>query len=252
MLKTRVIPCLLLKNGGFVKTVRFSHPNYLGDPRNIVRIFNEKEVDEIVLLDITATVENRKPDFSLIREIVSEAFMPLGYGGGIRSIEDIKSLFKIGIEKVIINNFAVEKPEFIREASERFGSQSIVSAIDVKNSLFGKYHVFSHSGRKKSILSPEQHAKRMEELGAGEIILNSIDRDGTMVGYDLELIKRVSSAVSIPVIASGGAGKLLHFKDAVEAGASAVAAGSLFVYQGVHKAVLINYPTQEELKEYLT
>jgi cyclase len=252
MLKTRVIPCLLLKNGGFVKTVRFSHAKYLGDPRNIVRIFNEKEVDEIVLLDITATVENRKPDFSLISEIVSEAFMPLGYGGGIRSIEDIKSLFKIGIEKVIINSFAVEKPEFIREAAERFGSQSIVAAIDVKKNLFGKYHVYSHSGRKKSILSPEQHAKSMEELGAGELILNSIDRDGTMVGYDLELIKRVSSAVSIPVIASGGAGNLRHLKEAVEAGASAVAAGSLLVYQGVHNAVLINYPTQEELKEYLT
>ncbi len=252
MLKTRVIPCLLLKNGGFVKTVRFSNPKYLGDPRNIVRIFNEKEVDEIVLLDITATIEKRKPDFNLISEIVSEAFMPIGYGGGIRSIDDIKNLFKIGIEKVIINSYAVEKPEFIREASERFGSQSIVAAMDVKRNLFGKYYIYSQSGKEKINSQLELHSKRMEELGAGELLLNSIDRDGTMSGYDIELIRKISSVVSIPVIASGGAGQLKHFKEATVAGASAVAAGSMLVYQGVHKAVLINYPTQQELKEYLS
>jgi cyclase len=252
MLKTRVIPCLLLKDGGFVKTVRFSQPCYLGDPRNIVRLFNEKEVDELVILDIDATREKRKPYFDLIRDIVSEAFMPIGYGGGITTIEDIKLLFKIGVEKVVINTKTVNKPELIREASDLFGSQSIVTSIDVKKNLFGKYKVCNESGKKKSSISLVEHAKAMEQLCAGEIIINSIDRDGMMGGYDLELIKSVASNVSIPVIALGGAGKLEHFRDAVKAGASAVSAGSMFVYQGVHKAVLVNYPTQEELKEYLS
>ncbi len=251
MLKTRVIPCLLLKDGGFVKTVRFSQPRYLGDPRNIVRLFNEKEVDELVILDIDATREKRKPYFDLVRDIVSEAFMPIGYGGGITTIEDIKQLYKIGVEKVVINTQAVKKPEFIREASVRFGSQSIVASIDVKKNLFGKYKVCTESGRKKCNVSPVEHAKAMEECGAGEIILNSIDRDGLMEEYDIELIKSVTSNVSIPVIALGGAGELKNFREAVNAGASAVSAGSMFVYQGVHKAVLINYPTQKELKEYL-
>ncbi|OGU17162.1 MAG: imidazole glycerol phosphate synthase subunit HisF [Ignavibacteria bacterium GWB2_35_12] len=251
MLKTRVIPCLLLKEGGFVKTARFSKPRYLGDPRNIVRLFNEKEVDEIVILDIDATRDKRKPYFDLVRDIVSEAFMPIGYGGGITTIEDIKLLFKIGVEKVVINTQAVNKPEFISEASERFGSQSIVASIDVKKNLFGKYKVCIESGRKKCSVSPVEHAKAMEDSGAGEIIINSIDRDGTMEGYDIELIKSVASNVSIPVIALGGASKLEHFRDAVNSGASAVSAGSMFVYQGVHKAVLINYPTQDELKGYL-
>lgn len=252
MLKTRVIPCLLLKDGGFVKTVRFSKPRYLGDPRNIVRLFNEKEVDEIVILDIDATREKREPYFDLISDIVSEAFMPIGYGGGITTIEDIKQLYKIGVEKVVINSQTVNKPEFIREASDLFGSQSIVASIDVKKNMFGKYKVCTESGRKKSSVSPVEHAKAMEQLGAGEIIINSLERDGTMEGYDLELIKSVASSVSIPVIALGGAGNLEHFRDAVKAGASAISAGSMFVYQGVHKAVLINYPTQEELKEYLS
>jgi cyclase len=251
MLKTRVIPCLLLKDGGFVKTVRFSKPRYLGDPRNIVRIFNEKEVDEIVILNIDATLQKREPYYDLLKDIVSEAFMPIAYGGGIKTIEDIKQLYKIGIEKVVINSQAVNKPEFILEASERFGSQSIVASIDVKKDLFGKYRVYYESGKKITSISPVEHIKRMEKLGAGEIILNSIDRDGTMEGYDKELIKTVASIVSIPVIALGGAGKLEHFREAMNAGASAVSAGSMFVYQGVHKAVLINYPTQEELKEYL-
>ncbi|TAL68331.1 MAG: glycosyl amidation-associated protein WbuZ [Bacteroidetes bacterium] len=251
MLKTRVIPCLLLKDGGFVKTINFSKPGYLGDPRNIVRLFNEKEVDEIVILDIEATRKKREPYFELLKDIVSEAFMPIAYGGGIKTIDDIKQLYKIGIEKVVINSQSVKSPEFIKDASDRFGSQSIVVSIDVKKNLFGKFNVYIESARKNSKLSPNEHAKRMEEFGAGEIILNSIDKDGMMEGYDLKMINTVASAVSIPVIALGGAGKLEHFRDAVNAGASAVSAGSMFVYQGIHKAVLINYPAQEELKEYL-
>ncbi|MBI5324875.1 MAG: imidazole glycerol phosphate synthase subunit HisF [Ignavibacteriae bacterium] len=251
MLKTRVIPCLLLKDGGFVKTVRFSKPRYLGDPRNIVRLFNEKEVDEIVILDIDATREKREPYFDLLNDIVSEAFMPIAYGGGIKSIEEIKQLYKIGIEKVIINTHAANNTAFIREASEIFGSQSIVISIDAKKNLFGKYKVYTVSGRVNTNISPVEHAKRMEEFGAGEVILNSIDRDGMQEGYDIELLNSVASKVTIPVIALGGAGKLEDFQSALKAGASAVSAGSMFVYQSVHKAVLINYPAQKELKEYL-
>lgn len=251
MLKTRVIPSLLLQDGGFVKTIKFSKPSYLGDPRNIIRIFNEKEVDEIVILDIDATKEKRRPYFDLLKDIVSEAFMPIAYGGGIKTIEDIKNLYKIGIEKVVINSHAVNEPLFIKEASDKFGSQSIVISIDVKKNLFSNYKVLIESCRKKTNYSPVELALMMEEYGAGEIILNSIDRDGTMEGYDLELIKSVASSVSIPVIALGGAGKMEDLRDAINVGASAVSAGSIFVYQGIHKAVLINYPSQEELEEYL-
>lgn len=253
MLTTRVIPCLLLRNQGLVKTVKFKDPKYVGDPINAVRIFNDKEVDELLFLDITATVDRRTPRYKVISEIASECFMPLAYGGGIRSIEDIRQVLAVGVEKVCINTHAVDDPEFIRTAADIFGSQSIVVSIDVKKTLFGKYEVFTNSGSKASNLDPLSHAVRMEQMGAGEIFLNSIDRDGTMTGYDLELTRRVTAAVGIPVIACGGAGTVAHFRDAVkQGGASAVSAGSMFVFHGKHRAVLISYPDQAELRQAFT
>lgn len=251
MLATRVIPCLLLKDRGLVKTVKFKDPTYVGDPINAVKIFNEKEVDELVFLDITATIEQRPPRLKVISEIASECFMPLCYGGGVRNVEDIREIFKLGVEKVSINSCAVENPFFIREAADIFGSQSIIVSIDFKRSFLGKYEVYIHGGRKATRLDPVEFAVRMQEMGSGELFLNSIDRDGTMLGYDLDLIKRVTGAVNIPVIASGGAGKMRDFSNAVSAGASAVAAGSMFVFHGKHRAVLINYPSYDELREAL-
>ena len=231
MIKIRVIPCLLLRNLGLVKTVKFKNPKYLGDPINIIKIFNDKEVDELFFLDITATVENRKPPFNLIAQVASECFMPLCYGGGVRSLEDMKVLFSLGVEKVSVNSYAVEHPTFVKAASDLFGSQSIIISMDVKTNRLGKYEVFTYSGKKATSLDPVKFALQMEKQGAGEILLNSIDRDGMMQGYELELIRRVSGAVSIPVVACGGAGRVQHLGEAVEkGGASAAAAGSLFVF----------------------
>jgi len=249
MLKTRVIPCLLLRNQGLVKTVKFKEPKYLGDPINIVKLFNDKEVDELLFLDITASVENGKPPIELLSQIASECFMPLGYGGGIRNLQDIKEIFSVGIEKVTLNTYAIENPTFVREAADVFGSQSIVVSMDVKKSIWGKYELFTHGGRTGTKKEPVGFAVLMEEMGAGELIVNSIDRDGTMQGYDIALVKKVTEAVGIPVIASGGAGKIADFAQAVhEGGASAVAAGSFFVFHGPHRAVLINVPTPDELE----
>jgi imidazole glycerol-phosphate synthase subunit HisF len=248
MSRTRVIPCLLLRNRGLIKTIRFGDATYLGDPINVVRIFNDKEVDELIFLDSTATTEKRAPSFKYLHEIASECFMPLGYGGGIRTLEDIKALLKLGMEKVCINSYAVEKPAFIRAAADFAGSQSVVVSIDARKRRQGQYEVFTQSGRKATGVDPVRLAVELEKQGAGELLLNSIDRDGTMQGYDLELIRKVTSAVGIPVVACGGAGRIEHLGEAVrEGGASAVAAGSIFVFQGPHRAVLISYPTQQEL-----
>lgn len=245
MLATRIIPCLLLSGLGLVKTVKFQDPKYVGDPRNAVKIFNEKEVDELVILDIKATLEGTRPRFELIREIVSEAFMPVAYGGGIRSVEDARSMLQLGVEKVVMNTAAVENPSLVRLAAKEFGSQSVVVCMDVRRSRSGRYELYTHGGRKNAKLDPVAFAHRMEESGAGEIMVNSIDRDGTMAGYDLELIRSVTGAVRLPVIACGGAGNLEDLRCAVsKGGASAVAAGSLFVFHGKHKAVLINYPVK--------
>lgn len=253
MLKARVTPCLLLKNRGLVKTIKFKDPKYIGDPINAVKIFNEKEVDELILLDITATTEKKGLQIRLISEIASECFMPLCYGGGICSIDDIREIFKLGIEKVSINTCAVENPLFIKSAADAFGSQSIVVSIDVKKDLFGKYEIFTQSGKKNTKLDPIKFIKQMENMGAGEILINSIDREGTMQGYDIDLIKKVAESVSIPVIVCGGAGKIEDFEEAVKkGGASAVAAGSLFVFYGPNRAILINFPTRQELKTVLS
>lgn len=249
MIATRVIPILLLKGEGLVKTVRFRDPMYVGDPRNVVKIFNEKEVDELVVLDIKATTEGYRPRLELIREIVSEAFMPVAYGGGIRTLVDAQEVLALGVEKIVLNSYAVENPSFVREASMSLGAQSVVVCLDVKKGLFGKYEVYSHGGGRRGKSDPVTFARTMEQMGAGELIVNSIDRDGTMTGYDLELVKAVAGAVMVPVIACGGAGTIEDFGKAVaEAGASAVAAGSMFVFHGRHRAVLVSYPDQKVLK----
>jgi len=252
MLKTRIMPCLLVSDGRLVKTVKFKNPAYVGDPVNAIKIYNEKEVDELILLDITATMEGRKPNFAFLSEVANECFMPLAYGGGIRDLDYIKRIFSLGIEKVAINSYAVENPAFIEKAATIFGSQSILLSLDVKKNVFGKYGVYTRGGRKGTSLDPVAWAVEAERLGAGEILLNSIDQDGTMEGYDIKLIKKVTDAVHIPVIACGGAGKLSDFKAAVaEGGASAVAAGSMVVYQGKNKGVLINFPSRGDLKNIL-
>jgi cyclase len=250
MLRTRVIPCLLLKNGGLVKTRGFAEPKYVGDPINAVKIFNEKEVDELVFLDISATPAGRAPSFELIRDIAAEAFMPFAYGGGVTSVEEVKRLVGLGAEKVVVNSAAVARPELVREAAEVVGSQSLVVAIDVKRSLLGRYEVVTHSGTRRSGLDPVAWAQQVESLGAGEILVNSVDRDGTMKGYDLALLRKVTGAVRVPVVACGGAGGLADLRAAVaEGGASAVAAGSLFVFHGKHRAVLITYPDYRDLEQ---
>jgi cyclase len=251
MLQIRVIPCLLLKGRGLVKTVRFMNPQYLGDPINAVKIFNDKKVDELIFLDILASREGSKPNLDLISDLAGECFMPFTYGGGVRDINTIEQLLKSGVEKVAINSFAVEDPTFIRTASRAFGSQSIIAAIDVKKNPWGRYDVYAYGGTRKTPWDAVEFAMLAEAIGAGEIFLNSIDRDGTMAGYDNELIQRVSAAVRIPVIASGGAGRIEDFGKAVQAGASAVAAGSFFVYQDKNQSFLINVPSREELEKVL-
>ena len=251
MLRARVFPCLLLKNFSLVKTIKFESPKYIGDPINTVIIYNEKEVDEIAFLDITATIENRKPNFQFISEIASECFMPFAYGGGISTLEDIEKTISLGAEKAIINTHAIKNPSFIRDAANLFGSQSIIVAIDVKKNPLGEYKVYSHSEKKVTDFDSIRFAVQMEALGAGEIFLNSVDRDGTMEGYDTDLIKKVSEKLTIPLVACGGAGKIEDIGNAVRAGASAAAAGSMFIYQGKNRSVLINFPTQGELKKVL-
>jgi cyclase len=245
-----VIPCLLLRGTGLVKTIRFSDARYVGDIVNAVRIFNEKEVDEIVVLDIEAHL-GKGINFQLISEVASECFMPMCYGGGVTSVEQMKRLFNSGIEKVSINTALHENPKLLEAGARQFGSQSLVAAIDVKKGLLGRYSVVSHGGKRKQTSDVVAYAKLVERAGAGEIFLNSVDRDGTMQGYDLELVQRVTQAVRIPVIVSGGAGKVTDFAAARRAGASAVAAGSMFVFHGPHRAVLIQYPERRELEQCL-
>lgn len=252
MLTTRVIPSLLLKGSGLVKTTGFKNPVYIGDPINAIKIFNAKEVDELVVLDITASKEGRGPAFDTIRDITNECFMPLSYGGGIRTVEDMRNILKAGIEKVIINHAALTNPNLIKQAAAEFGSQAVLVSIDVKKSLWGGPQVYSSSVAKIPEKDPVRWARMVEELGAGEIYLTSVDCEGTMKGYDLKLIEAVSQAVGIPVIASGGAASVEDFQKAKrQGGASAVAAGAMFVFQGPHRAVLITYPSRETLESYL-
>lgn len=240
--RIRVIPVLLLKDGGLVKSVKFKNYQYVGDPINAVKIFNEKEADELCMLDIFAYKDDEGPDFERIKEIVSEAFMPLSYGGGIRNIEDAKKLFYLGVEKLVINREFHNNPDLVTEISEIFGIQSVSVSIDYKKNLFGKNIVYIENGRKSTNKTPEEVAKSAASYGAGEIILNNINHDGVYCGYDIITLKKVVANVDIPVIVLGGAGSLNDFKLAINNGASAVAAGSMFVFQRPNQAVLISYP----------
>jgi cyclase len=251
MLRTRVMPCLLLERGRLVKTVKFDNASYVGDPINAIRIYNDKEVDDLLVLDIGAGPGGAAIDLELMGRIASECFMPFTYGGGIRSLEQIKAVFAIGVEKIAVNRMALEDESFISRAADRFGSQSIVVSIDVRRPRFRPYEVFADRGRRPTGVRPVEFARRMERMGAGEILLNSIDRDGTMEGYDLELIKAVATSVGIPVIACGGAGRVSDLPAAVDHGAAAVALGSMAVYQGRQRAVLINFPSRDELRAAL-
>lgn len=250
MLKTRVIPVLLLQDGGLVKGEKFKKHKYVGDPINAVRIFNEKEVDELAFVDISATLEQRDPDYALIEDMASEAFMPIAYGGGVHSVRQVERLFRSGVEKIIINSEFSTQPQLIQDSSRIAGSQSIVVSIDVKKSLLGRYEVFTHNATRKTGEDPVTYARRAEDMGAGELILTAVDREGTGKGYDIELIEQVTRAVDIPVIAQGGAASLPDFQAAVHsAKASAVAAGAFFTFHGKHKAVLLTYPAYEELEK---
>jgi cyclase len=240
-MRPRVIPTLLLSGFGLVKTRKFADPVYVGDPTNAVRIFNSKEVDELMLLDIDASRSRRGPDFALLEEIAAEAFMPLGYGGGVASVGVMERLFRIGFEKVVINSAIYENPALLREAVACFGSQSVVASVDAKKDFLGRYRVVSRGG---TVRQPEDLSvvlQRVQDDGVGELILNSVDKDGMMLGYDIELVSRGADVLRIPLVALGGAGSTDDMKDALKAGASAVAAGSMFVFHGVHRAVLISY-----------
>ena len=250
MLRTRVIPCLLLRGTTLVKTVKFNKFEYIGDPLNTCRIFNELEVDEMTILDITASRENRGPDFKILEKLVSECFMPLSYGGGITSFEQAEKLFSIGFEKVVINSALFKTPELITQISSRYGSQSIIVSIDVSKSFLWGYEVYSHSGTKKQPVSLSEWTKKIEEMGAGEILLTSIDREGTWNGFDIALVKAVADSVRIPLIAHGGAGSINHIGEAIKSGnASAVGLGSMVVFQNKGMGVLVNFPDRKKLEE---
>ncbi|RYG88685.1 MAG: imidazole glycerol phosphate synthase subunit HisF [Alphaproteobacteria bacterium] len=252
MLRPRIIPCLLIHEGGLVKTVGFGDPKYVGDPINAVKIFNEKESDELVVLDIDATANGAEPDFKTIAHLAAECRMPLCYGGGVRTPAQAKRIVGLGVEKVAISSAAVERPELIAEIAAEVGRQSVVVVIDVKKRrLLGGYEVWTHNGKRNTKLDPIGFAQEMERQGAGEIVLNSIDNDGRMKGYDLALAEKLRAAVRIPITLLGGAGSLQDISAVIEKiGVVGVSAGSLFVFKGQFRAVLINYP-QPDAKETL-
>jgi len=252
VLQKRVIPCLLLHKGGLYKTQKFKKPTYIGDPINAIKIFNEKEVDELMFLDIDASVENKEPNYKMIEDIASECFMPLCYGGGVKTIEQMKKIYALGVEKISLSSQAVLNPILIKEAANIFGNQSVIVTIDIKKDLWGKGKVFINNGKKNTKLDPFEFVKKVEALGAGEVVINSVDCDGAMQGFDIELLKQIKKHTTIPVIALGGAGKLEHIKEVFESSnVDAVACGSMFVYQGVLKGVLISYPPYEKIQELL-
>jgi cyclase len=244
----RIIPCLLLRNNGLVKTVKFKDSTYIGDPVNTVKIFNEKEVDEIFFLDIDATRLKKEPPYELIQNIASECFMPFAYGGGIHSLQQIERIIKSGAEKIIINTQAFLEKSFLKEAVHQFGSSTIAVSVDVKKEFLKGNIVYIKGGTQSTGEDPVDYAREIENAGAGELLINSIDRDGVMGGYDIELIKSISNSIKIPIIACGGAGSLDDFGLAVkQGGASAAAAGSFFVFHGKRRAVLITYPSYSEI-----
>jgi cyclase len=253
MLKSRITPCLLVHNKGLVKTVQFKEGKYVGDPINAVRIFNEKEVDELIVLDIDATVNGSEPNYKMIENLASECRMPLCYGGGVKTAKQAERILSLGVEKVAISSAAIENPEIITEIAEQAGSQSVIIVLDVKKKRFGsRYDVLTHNGTKNTKLCPFELVGRMENLGVGEFIINSIDQDGVMKGYDQSLIQNIHETINVPMTALGGAGSLDDIKALVQKhGIIGAAAGSLFVFKGVYKAVLINYPNPKTKQQLL-
>jgi len=245
MLRPRIIPSLLIKDKGLVKTLNFKSSKYVGDPINAVKIFNEKEVDELAIFDIDATVHNNEPDYSLIEKLANQSRMPLCYGGGVKTIEQAQRIFGLGIEKIALSSAAIQHPGLVTKIAERVGSQSVIVVLDVKKKLFGGYELYTHNGNNSTGINPIKFVKELELAGVGEIIINSIDKDGTMQGYDFALIDKITEVVNMPLTVLGGAGSLDDIQKVIERyGVIGVAAGSLFVFQGPYKAVLINYPNQ--------
>lgn len=252
MKRIRLIPVLLLQNGDLVKTIQFKDPTYVGDPINAVRIFNEKRVDELVLLDIGTNQGGLRSEDGLLAEIASEAFMPVAFGGGIANLGQVEGILKLGVEKVVINSAAATNPQLVTAIARQFGSQSVVVSIDARSKRFGSYRVFTNGGEKEIGFEPAKYAKRMADAGAGELLITSITNEGTGRGYDLKLVRSVADAVDIPVIANGGAARVADFAAAVSEGhASAVAASSMFIFQGKHRAVLISFPDETLLRQEL-
>jgi cyclase len=247
MLRPRIIPSLLVHENGLVKTVNFKNPKYVGDPINAVKIFNEKEVDELAVFDIDATVLGKEPNYSLIERLASQSMMPLCYGGGVKTVEQAQRIFSLGIEKIALSSAVLQNPKLITDISERVGAQSVIVVLDVKKKLLGGYEVYTHNGKKATGINPFKFVEEAQKLGAGEIVINSIDKDGVMKGYDLDLIAKVREKISLPMTVLGGAGSLGDIEKVIDQhGVIGVAAGSLFVFKGPYKAVLINYPTQIE------
>jgi len=253
MLRPRLIPCLLVHKSGLVKTVNFANPKYVGDPINTVRIYNEKEVDELLVMDIDASVKGVEPDYEMISHLASECRMPLCYGGGVRTVAQFEKIISLGVEKVAVSSAAVKSPLLISDAASRIGSQSVVVVIDIKKTgLLRRYEVVTHNGTYRTGLYPVDFARRMAELGAGEIVLNSVDRDGEMKGYDLDLVELIRQAVNLPLTVLGGAGSLGDVKELINRyGIVGAAAGSLFVFKGKYSAVLINYPNSAEKEDLI-
>lgn len=252
MLRPRIIPSLLLHDKGLVKTVNFKSPKYVGDPINAVRIFNEKEVDELAFFDIDASVLNQEPDYSLIEKLANQSRMPLCYGGGVKTVEQAQRIFSLGIEKIALSSAIIDNPQLVAQIAERVGSQSVIVVLDVKKKLLGGYEIYTHNGKKATGINPVKFAKEIELLGAGEIIINSIDQDGVMKGYDMNLIDKIAESISIPLTVLGGGGSLADIEKVIDKhGIIGVAAGSLFVFKGPYKAVLINYPSQDEKIRFL-
>lgn len=247
MLRPRIIPCLLVHKSGLVKSVQFKHYKYIGDPINAVRIFNEKHSDELMLIDIDATVNKTEPNYKLIQNIASECRMPLCYGGGIKNVEQAQKIFSLGVEKIALSSILIEEPELITEIASKVGSQSVVAVLDIRKKMFGGYELYSHNGKKATGINPIEFIKQIEDLGAGEIVINAIDQDGMMNGYDLKLVEKVRNSTTLPLTVLGGAGSLTDIENLIQKyGIIGAAAGSLFVFKGVYKAVLINYPSTIE------
>jgi len=252
MLYPRIIPCLLVRNKGLVKTVKFKEGKYVGDPLNAVKIFNEKEVDELIVLDIDATTDNREPDYTMIENLAAQCRMPLCYGGGIKTADQAQKIFNLGVEKIAVSSAIIERPELVKEIAQRVGNQSVVAVLDVKKKMFGGYEIHTHNATRKSKIDLFVFLKQIQELGVGEIVLNSIDNDGIMKGYDLSLIEKVKEVVSVPMTVIGGAGTIDDIAQIISNfGIIGVSAGSLFVFKGKYKAVLINYPDKEEKKKLI-